>query len=117
MPFPSVVKDVMTRLLSLIAAEYPVMTAGPNPKCAHLNQELLALYQQAMDRFPEMLSQLQAHMTYAAPFEAEFDPEFSEFNPIFAELKNIKEEVEVEDENFLSKLVQRLSCRYLIQLD
>lgn len=50
-------------------------------------------------------------------FEAEFDPEFSEFNPIFAELKNIKEEVEVEDENFLSKLVQRLSYRYLIQLD
>ena len=30
-PFPIVVKQVITRLFSLMAAEYPAMTAGPKP--------------------------------------------------------------------------------------
>lgn len=71
-------RTLIEKSIGLLASEYKgiVMTAGPNPKCAHLNTELLALYRQAQDRFPEMLAQLQAHMTYAAPFEIEFDPIF-----------------------------------------
>ena len=30
-PFPRVVSDVITRLFSFTAAEYPAMTLGPNP--------------------------------------------------------------------------------------
>jgi len=44
----------------------------PNPRCQELNSKLLTLYDQAMAQFPEMLSQLQAHMTYNAPFGEEF---------------------------------------------
>lgn len=54
-----------------------LMTPGPNPKCAHLNEQILALYQQAMDSFPEYLRQLQANMTYSAPLEEEFSAPFA----------------------------------------
>lgn len=50
-------------------------------------------------------------------FEAEFDPDFSEYNPIFAELKNIKEELEEQEEGFFAKMKQKFSYRLLIQLD
>ena len=53
-----------------------LMTAGPDPRCAHLDGELMALYRQAAADFPEKLSQLQAHMTYSAPLEADFAPIF-----------------------------------------
>ena len=49
-----------------------LMTTGPNPKCAHLNEPLLAQYQKAMDDFPELLNQLLAHLTYNAEFGEEF---------------------------------------------
>lgn len=48
----------------------------PNPKCTQLNPALLARYNEAVERFPELLSQLQAHMTYSAPLEEEFAPIF-----------------------------------------
>lgn len=50
-----------------------MMTTTPNPRCAHLNEPLLALYRQAAEQYPEMLSQLQANMTYNATFGKEFD--------------------------------------------
>lgn len=53
-----------------------VMHTAPNPKCDHLNEPLWALYQQATEQFHRMLPQLQAHLTYSAPFEAEFEPIF-----------------------------------------
>ena len=53
-----------------------VMTAGPNPKCAQFDEELLACYQSAADRFPVMLAQIQALLTYNAPLEAEFADTF-----------------------------------------
>ena len=52
------------------------MTKSPNPRCAHLNLLLLACYEAAVAQFPEMLSQLQAHMTYNAPFESHFEKIF-----------------------------------------
>ncbi len=49
-----------------------LMTIGPNPKCAHMNTRLLELYHQAMETFPVLLSQLQAHLTYNGLFGEEF---------------------------------------------
>ena len=42
------------------------------PLCAPHIPELMERYEKAARRFPEMLSQLQAHMTYSAPFGDEF---------------------------------------------
>ena len=53
-----------------------VMPSAPNPKCAHLDEALWALYEQAAEQFQRMLPQLQAHLTYSAPFEKEFEPIF-----------------------------------------
>ncbi len=49
-----------------------LMTTGPNPRCTHMNQKMLELYHRAMEAFPELLSQLQAHMTYNGLFGEEF---------------------------------------------
>ena len=49
-----------------------MIPAEPNPKCTQLNPALMERYNEALTRFPEMLSQIQAHMTYSAPFEEEF---------------------------------------------
>lgn len=53
-----------------------VMTTGPNPKCAHFDEELLERYNAAVAAFPAMLEQLQALMTYNAPLQAEFAETF-----------------------------------------
>lgn len=53
-----------------------LMTIGPNPKCAHLDQPLLEKYEQAAEQFPELLNQLQAHMTYNGLFGEEFTKVF-----------------------------------------
>lgn len=68
-------RKVLTKGIDLVAPEFRgmVMTTGPDPKCSHLDDGLLSLYGKAAAAFPEMLSQLQAHMTYSAPFGAEFE--------------------------------------------
>lgn len=53
-----------------------LMTQGPNPRCAQLNEELLELYRQALQAVPAYLEQLQAHMTYSAPLEEDFELPF-----------------------------------------
>ncbi len=53
-----------------------LMTAKPNPKCAHLNSSLQELYDEALIRFPDYLLQIQAHMTYNAPLDVDFDRPF-----------------------------------------
>jgi hypothetical protein len=49
-----------------------LMTTGPNRKCAHLDDSMLELYNRVAEIFPEMLSQLQAHLTYNGTFGEEF---------------------------------------------
>ncbi len=49
-----------------------LMTTGPNPKCAHLDTSLLEIYERVVAEFPELLSQLQAHLTYNGVFGEEF---------------------------------------------
>lgn len=48
----------------------------PNPKCQHLNEPLMALYTKAEERFPVLLEQISAHLTYNAAFDSEFDLTF-----------------------------------------
>ncbi len=53
-----------------------MIPAQPDPDCRGLDEELLGLYDRAMEGLPGMLSQLQAHLTYNAPFEEEFAATF-----------------------------------------
>ncbi len=64
--------------VSLVAKEFAglLMTTSPNSKCSHLNPYLMEQYEKALAIFPDMLSQLQAHMTYSGPFTEEFDTIF-----------------------------------------
>lgn len=54
-----------------------VMTIGPNPKCDHLDRKLLALYEQALAKFPDHLEQLNHHMAYGEPFGDDFNANFN----------------------------------------
>lgn len=71
-------RTVLEKSLGLLSSELKglVMTNAPNPRCAHLNEGLLDCYEKALEQFPEMLSQLQAHLTYSAPFGEEFQDIF-----------------------------------------
>ncbi len=53
-----------------------VMTEGPNDHCAHLDAPALELYAQAAEKFPELLLQLNAHLTYSAPLGEDFSRKF-----------------------------------------
>lgn len=53
-----------------------LMTVGPNPRCANLDHSLLELYNRAVEAFPEMLVQIQAHLTYNGSLGDEFDDPF-----------------------------------------
>jgi len=54
-----------------------VMTIGPNPKCDHLDGKLLALYEQALAKFPDLLEQLNHHMAYGEPLGEDFKANFN----------------------------------------
>ena len=54
-----------------------VMTIGPNPRCDHLDHKLLALYEQALAKFPNYLEQLNQHMAYGEPFGDDFKANFN----------------------------------------
>ena len=53
-----------------------LMTVEPNSLCSDLNEALLEHYRLAERRLPEMISQLQAHLTYSAPLETDFEAPF-----------------------------------------
>ena len=53
-----------------------VMTIGPDPRCDHLDNKLLELYNQALSRFPALLEQLNHHMDYGEPFGDDFKANF-----------------------------------------
>lgn len=53
-----------------------IMGEKPNRNCAHLDEELKVLYDEAIALYPVLLEQLTAHMTYNAPLGEEFDRPF-----------------------------------------
>ncbi len=67
-------RTVVEKGFLLVAKEFSglVMTTSANPRCSYLNPMLLEQYEKALSRFPEMLSQLQAHMTYSGTLGEDF---------------------------------------------
>lgn len=49
----------------------------PNPKCAHLDEPMLALYDEALERLPAMMDALLAHMSHNAPLGELFEATFN----------------------------------------
>ena len=53
-----------------------IMLSTPNPRCEGMQPELLALYDQAMERYSVMLGQLADHIENGTAFGELFDPTF-----------------------------------------
>lgn len=53
-------------------------TVGPNPRCAHLNESLLALYQSAAADYPAMVQQLIGALEADEPLGDLFAPTFNQ---------------------------------------
>ena len=53
-----------------------VMTTGPNPRCSKMNAPLYDRYRRAEERFPQLLTELTAHLAYNAPLGADFTATF-----------------------------------------
>ena len=70
-------RKFVTLLIVVVANLADVLLPlAPDPVCSRWNEELLSRYAAAEAVFPEMLSQLQAHLTYSGPFGEEFAPIF-----------------------------------------
>ncbi len=71
-------RKVLEKGLGLVAKELQgmLMSAKADPACAPLNEGLLQRYEEALSRFPEFLQQMQAHMTYGAALEEDFEKPF-----------------------------------------
>lgn len=54
-----------------------LMTTRPNRSCAALDEEMLELYDQALELFPKLVDQLMAHMTYNALLGDDFAASFN----------------------------------------
>lgn len=70
------------RLLKAIVSPFgdtiqqQLMHDPANHKCLHLNKVLLALYDQALERYPVLLEQLTSHMENGTPLGEDFEPSF-----------------------------------------
>ena len=53
-----------------------VMPPMANPNCAHLDEELMGLYQKALEAYPALAEQLTAHLTYNATLGEAFAAPF-----------------------------------------
>lgn len=72
-------RKILEKSLDLLGKDLRSMliSAQPDPRCAHLCPEILERYEAALAVFPEYLQQMQAHMTYNAPLEEEFSGTFA----------------------------------------
>lgn len=71
-------RAIAQQILKTLGGQKPglLMHQAPNPACAHLNSEMLNLYNRALEQFPEYLEQLCSHLAYNAPLGEEFDAIF-----------------------------------------
>lgn len=53
-----------------------MMRSSPDPRTAHLDEELLSYYNRAEERFPELQRQLEACLRDGTPLDSEFDANF-----------------------------------------
>lgn len=71
-------RKLLSGVMSAASQEFSRMMIGPEPdvRCEAMMQPLLQRYDKAAQRFPDMLMQLGAHLTYNAPLGEEFNPIF-----------------------------------------
>ena len=71
-------RNMMNGAISLTGGAFDqfIMSRQPNPRCCHLNEDLMALYDQALERFPRLLEEITAHMLCNAPLGEEFEHPF-----------------------------------------
>lgn len=53
-----------------------LMTIGPNPSCARLDDSMVDLLSKALERYPEMLRQLREHIQNGTPLGEDFELTF-----------------------------------------
>ena len=58
------------------AVSQQAMYEEANPRSAHLNEPLLALYNQALEKYPALVAQLAAHIQNGQPLGEDFEPIF-----------------------------------------
>lgn len=68
-------RDAAVKLTGGRLAPY-IMTRTPNPRCSHLDADMLALFDQALENYPRLLEALGAHMTRNAPLGEGFEKTF-----------------------------------------
>ena len=71
-------RDMVSKAMNLMMPDTAglLMTVHPNRKCMGLNSSLLRLYELALNRYPVLLDQIQAHMTRKAPRGTDFSVDF-----------------------------------------
>lgn len=77
--FPQGMKRrLVVRVLKSLGGSRPylLVPSRAEPKFKAVDQQMLALYTQALERYPLLLTQLQEHMTHGAPLGTEFEPVF-----------------------------------------
>lgn len=66
-------RDVVAKVTDMVGYGQFIMTKGPDEKHRQFNEPMLALYEQAMEKYPAMLAQLEAHLKQGTPLGEEFD--------------------------------------------
>jgi len=71
-------RTLITKTMGTASREFADMVLGPEPdaRCVKYREPLQERYHLAAGRFPDMLMQLGAHLTYNAPLGEEFNPIF-----------------------------------------
>ena len=71
-------RKLVSGVMSAASQEFSQMISGPVPdvRCEAMMQPLRQRYDRAANRFPQMLMQLGAHLTYNAPLGEDFNPIF-----------------------------------------
>lgn len=72
------VRTAVVKTMSTYSETFREMVMGdaPDPVCQQFNLPLMERYDLAARRFPDLLLQLGAHLTYNAPLKEDFDPVF-----------------------------------------
>jgi len=66
-------RNAVKKVTDMVGYGCFVMTKGPDSTHQRFNAPMLELYQQALDKYPGMLMQLQQHLKQESPLGGEFD--------------------------------------------
>lgn len=66
-------RDAVKKVTDMVGYGSFIMTKGPDSTHQRFNASMLELYQQALDKYPGMLMQLQQHLKQESPLGGEFD--------------------------------------------